>query len=733
MPKGKYTLADLAPDQPSAPPAPLGRYTAADLAPADAAPAAPPTAGPGMLSGALPVGDMHARESGFSHPLNWLEDAASDVRTGGESTFVGRAMRALGAEGTQKGAGGGMAGAPAIKAPFNLGETFGGPAIGPFVMAHGAGTVASAPFAEHPIDQGVKGINETVRGAAQTVGPFIAATNPEFLPALAMMAPVQAGATAAARKLGANDNVAELVGNVSGMVAPRVGRFAAKTVSKVGRLAAAPNAEHMTTPRGTTPAENFTPQQVSEYAAANNIPLTTAQQAGTSGTQALQTAGERAAVGGTKVKQQIEASQTATAQHIGNLIDGFRGAGSDGTPLTPAEAGEALQNNIRGTLNRELEASRQNYKNVDDLADGVRVATQPIKDVAQRLLDEEKNVREGMPSLDIKPVSAILKDITKAPGSVSFSDAQLWRSRLLHKTIAEPEVAISDEAQGKLEQLTSAIHQEMMGSASQSPGLADAFNKANAHWANLQEGFNSRSSALGKALQEKDPALVTAKFTDVGQSGGSRRSMQLLDQFGIDKSAVKADLLDRIRNAGFSTPKQNLGNEALSKYKDGFLQTVFTPQELDSIYKTGAIARDVTKNVNPSNTAGTEEAIEQTRNPVKLAAGKAQAWAATSPTVRDWLTSTDAPSLTESAKQAVMGPGRFSGAFNTGRAVSGLTARLADEVAKAPDIDAAGPSVTSGAGRFAAKAAAANVHTADDEQVPDGYIRVKGHLRKKPQ
>jgi hypothetical protein len=177
---------------------------------------------------------------------NWLENAANDVRFGGDRTAVGKGLMAVGAN--KNGLYGGVSPATA--------ELVGGPFIGPFVAAHGVTQIPSHP---------VRGINETLRGVGQTLAPVLGVTNPEFLPALttggAVNAGVQTVAKPVAKVMGANDqdasDYAELAGNASMMFGvpavnkalPKVGEFLennakpiAKTVGTTSGLVGAAGA-----------------------------------------------------------------------------------------------------------------------------------------------------------------------------------------------------------------------------------------------------------------------------------------------------------------------------------------------------------------------------------------------------------------------------------------------------------------------------------------------------------
>jgi hypothetical protein len=52
---------------------------------------------------------------------------------------------------------------------------------------------------------------------------------------------------------------------------------------------------------------------------------------------------------------------------------------------------------------------------------------------------------------------------------------------------------------------------------------------------------------------------------------------------------------------------------------------MFTPEELDSVYKTAAIGRSVGLNANPSGTAGVTGAMEDVQKPIRSLLPKAMA------------------------------------------------------------------------------------------------------------
>ncbi len=188
--------------------------------------------------------------------LNWLEDAANDIKHGTGETFVGRILRTLGA--------------PAIETGTSpmVGETLGGPLVGPVKMAHGALSTMNAvspqwtdegkvaPPLEHPVKQAIRGINETAEGAMQTALPAMVA-NPEILPAIARYGLIQQGAEKGASALGVDPDTAELAGNLSmlggALAESGIGRLRLKGTSpesllKPGESLGAPIADSAVTP-----------------------------------------------------------------------------------------------------------------------------------------------------------------------------------------------------------------------------------------------------------------------------------------------------------------------------------------------------------------------------------------------------------------------------------------------------------------------------------------------------
>jgi hypothetical protein len=166
-----------------------------------------------------PPGVMKARPQGpIQTPMNWLEDLRTDVKRGTDLTLPGRALKTLGARGTDTGV------------PEAVGDIMpgGGTIQGASKIAHGVGRTLQG----HPI----QGTNEVVRGAGQAMAPALAVTQPEFLPTAVEYGALGAGLEKTAKSLGFGEDTSEFLGNIlTGMLGGKkaLKRSDEKTVGKL--------------------------------------------------------------------------------------------------------------------------------------------------------------------------------------------------------------------------------------------------------------------------------------------------------------------------------------------------------------------------------------------------------------------------------------------------------------------------------------------------------------------
>ncbi len=406
-----------------------------------------------------------------------------------------------------------------------------------------------------------------------------------------------------------------------------------------------PLGDVMTRPRGTTPPEMGSPLELLQYAERNNIPANAAQITEHNLPRNLQSVGERATIGGTKVRQQVQAARAGVAQHVEQLAQQM----SPGTRTT-ADAGAALKQGIEAAKTRELQASQKLFQDVDHQARGVMVDFRPVKQLADSIFSDSDFIRSNAKSMDPKRATAILNDIRKLPDHGTFGQAQQLRSSLFGES-SHPDNVISEEAQAWIKRLTGATDDQMMTGAARNPQLEQTFRRANEHWRQLEDDFNSPRSPLYQTLKEPVPEKIPQKFLQRGSTGGSPSVMQMLRRYGIDAGPLKRELLLDLAEGNFKIKGNSLGG-----YDHDFLSALYRPDELNAVYSTGALGRSAHVNVNPSGTSLVMGAMEDVRSAVRTLMPKSLAATITnSPRFNEFLMR--APGARAPARVSMAGPG----------------------------------------------------------------------------
>ena len=133
----------------------------------------------------------------------WLENLEADIRHGTGATAPGRVLSRMGAPGTESGV------------PPAVGETIGGPIIGPVRVARGL-KQALGPYAGEPanVSSELRGLNEAIRGGMQTFAPALV-TQPEALAAIPAYGAAGELAQRGLEKAGVSPEAAELTSNIA--------------------------------------------------------------------------------------------------------------------------------------------------------------------------------------------------------------------------------------------------------------------------------------------------------------------------------------------------------------------------------------------------------------------------------------------------------------------------------------------------------------------------------------
>jgi hypothetical protein len=167
----------------------------------------------GVLNLTPPAGktSISPREGGFE---SWLQDVQTDVKNGSASTWVGAMLKKMGATGTHSGV------------SEKAGEFFAGPAEGLPKALEGSVALHKQVYeglvnSGMDLDKSAAAANKIVEGLFQSAGPVgaVAAPGGEALAVVLPAMVAQTNAQKAAEYMGASPDVAELVGNVTGVVA----------------------------------------------------------------------------------------------------------------------------------------------------------------------------------------------------------------------------------------------------------------------------------------------------------------------------------------------------------------------------------------------------------------------------------------------------------------------------------------------------------------------------------
>lgn len=154
-----------------------------------------------------------APPSGLTHPINWLNEAESDLKYGGGKTWLGRGFKAVGGQPLYSGT------------SEQAADVIAGPILGTSRLTRGLLGGAETPLTktdyekEHPIKTGVRNLNNVIGGAGQAATLPLAATQPEFLARAAIPATAGAVGSKATKALGGDQDTQELVGNLTGIAA----------------------------------------------------------------------------------------------------------------------------------------------------------------------------------------------------------------------------------------------------------------------------------------------------------------------------------------------------------------------------------------------------------------------------------------------------------------------------------------------------------------------------------
>lgn len=328
-----------------------------------------------QASGVIGPTSIGPRDSNFH---NWLQDVQSDVKNGSSSTWVGAMLKKFGAKGTTYGVN------------PEIGDLMAGPVLGVPKALEGTSEIAEQ------LDEGVRNSNmdydKTVRGINKVVGgvlgsvaipAMIAAPGGEALAVAVPAMIAQSQAEKAAKYMGADDDTAELVGNVAGLYAG--GRIHASQHPVVERFGVAVNSR--------TAAEQ-------EYSSRSRELETARGQAAEMQQRAHEAAQKETTGQGTPAETDVARTTASEAtKNVANAQKAFDQAAARRADATIQleKLGRQITKSADKTTAAEYESRASEQKKASDLfrkavpSKGANQYTPEDEDIARAHMEEAKN------------------------------------------------------------------------------------------------------------------------------------------------------------------------------------------------------------------------------------------------------------------------------------------------------------------------------------------------------
>lgn len=348
-----------------------------------------------------------------------------------------------------------------------------------------------------------------------------------------------------------------------------------------------------------------TAADLAEHAAAEGIPATAAQITGAPVLEKVQKVGENSLLSGAHVAKRLSDVTSALQNSANRFMDGIAPANSR------EAAGMATREALAGGVDSEKNRIADLFDQVDSLSDGVGVAPDNMRQIADEVVAKgERGLKGASPTTAVKVAKDILAKTSKGE-TVPWGTAQYWRSQLLDASNF-PKNDLP-ESQTLLRRLAGAVHQDMKASSNGlSEPLYDKFLEANAAHRLLEKDLGN--SLIGQVLRSSNGGLPATSVNAVltsGAGGGERgvlnRVLYYLRNAAPDDGAVNAfrrDFVQRLGDPGSGTYDLASPAKNLKPYSDEYLKDIMgDASKAQWLRRHAALASNAVKNINPSGTA----------------------------------------------------------------------------------------------------------------------------------
>lgn len=446
--------------------------------------------------------------------------------------------------------------------------------------------------------------------------------------------------------------------------------------------------------------EQFTRQQQADAAEQHGVNLDVADATGAGGPKVAKKFLERSMGGSGTFEKNTDTNLHALDQWANGELDNYNPQGQ-----TKESLGAKMQQGLQNDYHAQKNSARQEFSSLDKAVGPNSIdVSKGTQAEARAIYDENKSYYQKHPEFIPKEAWNIVKDLAgvdkdgnlaTGPRMESWEHLHNLRSDTMEAYRNSPDLTKS-KAEGWVQRLTGAIDNDMTSASSGlTPQQKVQFRGANDTWEQMKSTYDNPQHPFYHAVRSQFPS----KVPDMLGQKTPELARQVQQTLGGLKGSIQrqfvSDLLDPNGDGQFDFKGLNA---RVGKLPDEYLNSVLGANGTKNVKLLARVSKTVTDNTNPSGTGAVNVAAGDVRNAARgvVEGGAALASAGL------------APIAEYAGAKAMTRPGMLSRVTRTGQ----------------PGIAAQATAQGKSAGVVSATA------QGDDQRVPDGYTRVRSHIRK---
>lgn len=364
------------------------------------------------------------------------------------------------------------------------------------------------------------------------------------------------------------------------------------------------------------PAYGVTPGEVLHHAAQEGIKLTPGQGTQLPVSKMVQAIGERDLTGSKELTEGIDRNAAAFMKSVtkfADQVDPKRLGTSD------EAAGEAIKQATETAKDVSHENASNAYKTLAKFdVDPSPIAKAWIKNRGALPTGIEDMILSKVPR-DMKAHVAEIMDPSGTAPKLTSEQAINLRSLFLDlgRTLGAD---LPTRAQGVFKTMSKAAD-SALESDSRAAGVEKEWRGANAGWKAHIEKYGEKSSPLYRILDQADPKKITRDL----MNRKSAADVELLKNEKLDPAldALRSRVIADVAKRKFTVDREGLGG-----YSHAFLNTLFGPEGVRTLYIKSEIGRRFNFQMNPSGTSnvmiGESQIVHPTPSKIGLMAGSSR-------------------------------------------------------------------------------------------------------------